>query len=270
MSLVFIATLGQRPEAITHALDKLRPQYAYEAIALLYTEPGQSVIRDALQAIKPVLERDYDALPVHYHTLYTESGHAIIDIDSRYSAEQYHHAVLRHLHDYKQRGCHVHLLVSGGRKGMSIYATLAASVVFHPPHDKVWTVISSVPLSDQHGQFHIPAGKLDAVQMIDMPIVTARLAPGIDPQIYLNTPISHRERFLNKLTREERMLALTLAANAYADNPRLAELLHKSTRTVENQLRAIYEKMTVYFDFGETLPDSTKRIALLDILREPR
>jgi len=268
MNHLFLATLGQRPEAITVAFDKLRAQYHYDGIAILHTEPSLSGITAALQALKPVLERDYAALTIHYHTLYTESGEAIIDIDSRHSAEQYHRAVLSLLYSYKQRGYRLHLLVSGGRKAMSIYATLAASVIFNPPHDKVWTVLSPDSMVAQPNQFHIPPGLLDAVQVVDMPIVSARLAPGVPPQMFIDQPRSNRDRFMSKLTREERVVAEMLAANAYLDNQGLAERLNKSTRTVENQLRSIYEKMMAYFDFGETLPETTKRIALLDVLRD--
>ena len=69
MSVVYLATLGQRPEAITMALDYLLPQYAITHAAILHTEPRHSGINYAYDMLKPVMQRDYPTLTTTFHEL---------------------------------------------------------------------------------------------------------------------------------------------------------------------------------------------------------
>lgn len=45
MGTVFLATLGQCPEAITLALDRLHERYQYADVILLHTDPQASGMR---------------------------------------------------------------------------------------------------------------------------------------------------------------------------------------------------------------------------------
>lgn len=125
MALIFLATLGQAPEAITFALDKLIGQgYSYEKISILHTDAQASAIRDSYERLMPVLARDYAAPAISYPL-------CLIDIVDETSARAYFTALGQVLRAYKQEGHILHLLVSGGRKAMSIYAMIAASILFH-------------------------------------------------------------------------------------------------------------------------------------------
>lgn len=265
MSAVYIATLGQRPEAITVAFDRLHEQYHYKAMGILHTEPNVSGIAQAYTDLRAVCRRDYPTIPVHFHEMVFENGTPLIDIENQQSAEAYYRSVLQILYGYKRDGWHVHLMIAGGRKAMSIYAMLAASVIFETPYDCVWTVLSPETMLAKPGQFHIPPGLRQQVQLVELPLRPARVASGTNIEALLERPISRGEAFLVKLTPAERELVDLLRRNPYASNDQLGQLGHKSGKTVENQLGAIYDKMIGFLDFGEKITD--KRQALLDILR---
>jgi CRISPR-associated protein (TIGR02584 family) len=265
MSTLFIATLGQRPEAITVAFDRLNEQYRYDLLAVLHTEPNSSGIAQAYTELRAVCARDYPSLPTRFHEVTYPNGSPLIDIEDQRSAEAYHRAVLYVLYQYRREGYRLHLMIAGGRKAMSIYAMLAASVIFEPPYDRVWTVLSSESLMAQPGQFHIPARMRDQVQLVDLPLRPARIAPGTNVEVLLARPNSNREVFLAKLTDAERELAKLLLEHPYATNEELAKAAGKSHRTIGNQLASMYDKMVGFLDFGEDIYN--KRQALLDVLR---
>lgn len=266
--LAFLATLGQRPEAITVALDALSSRYIYTVGAVLHTDPQLSGIAGALAALKAVLAEDYPALRIDYRVLTEADGRPLLDLTDAVSANAYHAALLDCLYHYRQEGYQLHLLVSGGRKAMSIYAMLAASILFEPPHDQVWTVLSPDALLAQPGVFHIPPGLRQEVQLVSLPIITERLAPGIDPRTVLERRESHAEQFLSKLTRTEKTLALLLKSHPYASNADLAAMLSKAEKTVENQFGSIYDKLIGYLRFGEQIDVNKRRQALLDVLKD--
>lgn len=265
MGGVFIATLGQRPEAITVAFDRLNEQHRYERLAVLHTEPTLSGIAQAYADLRAVLKRDYPTMPAHFHEITFPDGSPLIDIEDQRSAEAYHRAALRVLYQYRRDGYHVHLMIAGGRKAMSIYAMLAASLLFEPPHDRVWTVLSPESMMAKPGQFHIPAGMRDQVQMVELLLRPARIAPGTDIETLLAPPVSRREAFLSKLTEAEREVAKLLLSSPFATNEELAAIGGKSPRTIGNQLVSMYDKMVGFLDYGEGI--RKKRQALLDVLR---
>ncbi len=265
MGYAFIATLGQRPEAITVAFDRLTEQYHYDLLAVLHTEPHTSGIAQAFADLCAVCDRDYPRLQTRFHEITYSDGSPLIDIEDRQSAEAYHRAALHVLYQYRREGYRLHLMIAGGRKAMSIYAMLAASLIFEPPHDRVWTVLSPESMMAQPGQFHIPAGMRDQVQLVDLPLRPARVAPGTDVEALLERPSSRSQSFLDKLTEAERELAKLLMENPYATNEELAKIAGKARRTIGNQLASMYDKMIGFLEFGEDIYN--KRQALLDVLR---
>jgi DNA-binding NarL/FixJ family response regulator len=107
----------------------------------------------------------------------------------------------------------------------------------------------------------------EQVQVVDMPLLTARLAPSaqVNPQEILERRLHPRDDFLNnKLTPRERELADMLLSHPDVNNRTLADLLHKDIKTVETQLSSIYDKMKIYFDNGERI--GNKRLALIQLL----
>jgi CRISPR-associated protein (TIGR02584 family) len=265
MPIIYAATLGQRPEAITVAFDRLCEQYRYEGIAVLHTEPNVSGIAQSYTDLRGVCTHDYPSTTARFHEIAYQDGAPLVDIENQRSAEAYHQSVLRILYEYKRDGYDLHLMIAGGRKAMSIYAMLAASLIFEPPHDKVWTVLSPESMLVQVGQFHIPPGMRQQVQLVELPLRPARIAPGTDIAALLTRPTSRNEQFIAKLTMAERELVNLLRRHPYASNDQLGQMQNKQGKTIENQLREIYAKMIGFLDFGEMITD--KRQALLDILR---
>lgn len=267
MPNLFAATLGQRPEAITVALDELHARYHFGAVAILHTEPQLSGIAAAYDELKAVLAADYPDLPVRWHELRRASGTPLIDITDQDTANDYFRGVLRVLHDYRADGYITHLLVAGGRKAMTIYATLAAALIFGP-RDRVWTVLTPLDLI-QEGRFHMPPGTRNQVTLVDLPILPPRLKSGEsaaldDPLILIAHRRDPRQALMDRLTPAEQATVTLLEQHPYASNEELAAMLGKSPRTVENQLQGIYRKMIDLCDEAETA--TSKRQVLLDIL----
>ena len=264
MSHLFLATLGQRPEAITVAFDHLNERYAFAGVVLITTDPQVSDIDQAYTDLTRVFKQDYTGLPVHIRVIERSNGSPLIDIVDSGSAEDYLHGMLSILQGYKRDGYNLHLLIAGGRKAMSIYGTVAASLIFTPGVDKVWTVISPDEVMKK-GQFHAPPAFREQIQAVELLLVTARVPQGADPMEVLKRRRSTRTDFLARLTSEEQRLCNLLIDQPYASNQDLGGILNKSERTVENQLRSVYGKLTGFLDLGERV--SNKRQALLDMLR---
>lgn len=129
------------------------------------------------------------------------------------------------------------------------------------------TVLSDERLLTQQG-WHVPPTAWEQVQLVSLPFVPLRRVPNDDPSRYFGGapfPNPHAE-FLATLSREELTLAEAIRQHPYETNDQLAERLSKSIKTLNNQLNAIYSKMRAFY--GDTVPEATRRIALLDILRE--
>lgn len=267
MPNLFAATLGQRPEAITVALDELQTRYRFSTAAILITDPQLSGIADAYASLRKVFSSDYPDLSVRWHEILGARGEPLIDITDQDTANDYFRGVLRVLRDYHDDGYTIHLLVAGGRKAMAIYATLAAALIFGP-QDRMWTVLTPPKLM-QEWQFHMPPGTRDQVRLVDLPVLPPRLkrsesAALDDPLDVIARRRDPRRLLLDRLTPAERETVELLEHHPHASTENLAGMLDKSSRTVENQLQSIYRKMIDLCDEAEIA--TSKRQVLLDIL----
>lgn len=263
MSHVFFATLGQRPEVITVALDMLMPRYQYAQVVILHTHPKKSGIAQALADLTTIMKREHPADFVRYFELGSDDGKPILDITDEASAHEYMMSVYRALAGYRNWPTKLHLLVAGGRKAMTIFATLAATYVFDE-YDRVWTVLSPESLL-QPGMYHAPGDLRDQVQLVELPIVLARNAPGVVGHPPSSRRKGRREDFLLRLTPEERTLAELFRDFPYASDEDFAAILFKSDRTIQTQLRSIYRKLNMYFDNSDRVSD--KRRLLADLMK---
>jgi len=273
MATVLLATLGQRPEAITIALDALQQQRStpYAELCVIHTHRTLSGIAEAREQLLHVLRTDYPDLPVCLEEIKLRDGSALIDIHNHPSAMDYYHGMLRVIHAYQHNGDDVHLLVSGGRKSMSAFATLAATLLFGK-QDRLYTVISPPSLITMHGAFHAPPMLARQVIIVEMPLIPVRMTDGAraampdDIVAYAQRRANPREDFLRRLTPQERVLVDELTHTPYAQNNELAAALHKSPKTIERQFSSIYKKMIGYLDTGEVMGATKRRQALIDIL----
>lgn len=265
MSHVYLATLGQRPEVITLALDGLlRMGYPIGTAVVLHTDPIGSPIASALESLRPVLAGYQPSITPLYREVMCPDGQPLHDITDTLSADSYHRALIHIFAEFKASTSALHLLVAGGRKAMSIYAMLAASVVFGA-QDRVWTLLSEPELVARRGEFHLRAGDYDKIQMVALPMLTARLVPGADPIDAYERRADPRTDFLTKLSPAETAIAEALIQSPSATNAELAARLGKSQSTVEKQLESIYAKMVGFYDGGESVVH--KRAVLVNLLR---
>jgi hypothetical protein len=266
MTNVYLATLGQRPEAITVALDLLSERYTFTEAVILHTEPQVSGIAGAYRDLQAVFAQDYPDLSTRWYELTGIDGSPLMDIESQATANHYYQAVLDVLLEYKRQGYALQLMIAGGRKAMSIYATLAAGVLFGR-QDRVWTVLSPPAMLNTPRQFHVPAGLRHEIQLVQLPLLPARLVGGHlpdDVDTYLQRRRDLRTDFFLRLTLAEQEVAEVFTQHPYHFNEDLAEVLGKSKRTIDNQFASIYQKLALFLDAWEDIGD--KRAALRDLL----
>jgi CRISPR-associated protein Csx14 len=270
MSCVYLATIGQRPQAITVALDNLRTRYVYERIGLLHTDPVHSGISEPLRELRLEIARAYPELPVELHEIRALDGSALLDIEDESAAEAYFYGVLDALLLYKQKGYSVHLMVAGGRKAMSVYAVYAASLLLDE-HDAVWTVLTPPDIM-QRNLWHVPPAERARIQVTPMPFLPSRFAPTTLESLTRQDIIEHlarrlnrKEMLLSRLTDAQRRVANVLALHDDYSDAQIAQLLSLAERTVQRHLQDIYDRMRDVFDFGDRIRDP--RLALIKIMK---
>jgi len=245
------------------ALDVLLPRYHYTEIGIIHTDRIESGIAAAYKVLIPHLESYYTDCEIVTHELVQDVYKPLMDITDQATAQAYFYGLMEVIRVYRQQFIPVHLLVSGGRKAMSVYATVAATYLFGE-QDRVWTVLTE-PKWMTNGVFHLPAGNQDAAHVVELPLIPSNMPAGAMTSLeVVANRRSPRQRFLESLSKQEAALAEVFRQHPYATNDQLGEILGKANRTVENQLRSIYIKMFDHFDMN--ISDSSKRQALLDIL----
>jgi CRISPR-associated protein Csx14 len=268
---IFIATLGQRPEAITVALDLLSEQHHFESVCILHTQPELSKIAQAVTDLRAVFSRDYSHLAIRWHEITCADGSPLIDITNSTTAEDYFTSLYSTLRDYKRQGYTLHLMIAGGRKSMSAYATVAAGMLFSH-RDRLWTVLSPAEMIEKPGVFHIPPGLRDQVQLVDLPILPQKYSQ--EEQALLDNPLALvaerrdiRRAFLDGLSPELRRLAELMTSQPAVTQQTYGQILRKSERTIENQIAKMY---TILAEFVPDLPDGVHRRTVLNEVLQGR
>ncbi|MBE2196787.1 MAG: hypothetical protein IAE83_21630 [Anaerolinea sp.] len=266
MANVYLATLGTRPEAVTVAFDLLHSRYHFAQMVVLHTEPHHSGIADALNALKAAFPREFPGVPARYAEITRRSGDPLLDIQDQETAKDYWKGVTDILLEY-QRDYNLHLMIAGGRKAMSIYATLAAGLFFRP-RDRVWTVLSPESML-RGGHWRAPAGMRDQVQIVALPVFPVERSDQLramlgDLDSLLAARDTSRSEFLARLSPAETLLVERTQQHRGATSKQLGEMLSKSEKTIDNQFSGIFEKLAEYVD----LPEGTRyrRQLLLEFL----
>lgn len=269
-----IATLGEQPQVVTLALDLLqaRGQEIREVVAL-HTAPAREAMRASVERLRGE-QGTYPSLPFRFVPLVGASG-SPADILTEGDAAAAFSTLYRVLKQTKRQGKRVHLSLAGGRKIMSAYALAAAQMLFEAD-DCCWHLISEGPLLAE-GRMHPRPG--DSVRLVPVPVlrwsavspVFTALAQYDDPWAAVqaqNEWVKQEARqraaaFLEALTPAERELAELLAAEGLT-NAALAVRLHRSEKTVANQLSSIYRK---YYDMHGLPGSRAALIAELGMVR---
>jgi len=241
------------------------PTHHYARIGILHTDPAFSGIAEALRTLMPVLEADYTGCQVIQHEIRISKDKALDDIVDQVTAEAYLHGLVECIRHYRQQHIPVHLLVSGGRKAMSIYATIAATYTFGD-NDVVWTVLTE-PHVMAPGKFHAEPEERQCVEAVQLNILRVNMPPGAmtDVEAILKRR-DHRAKFLASLTKQEEALAdIYRQMHPTISNRELGDVMSKSHRTIENQFASMYGKLELAFNIDLSDNDK-KRHVLHEIL----
>jgi CRISPR-associated protein (TIGR02584 family) len=262
---ILLATVGQRPAAITMALDNLYPRYAYEQIVLLHTDPNHHGIAESLRGLIAELQT-YDNLHIQQVEMTRTDGTSMTDIDTHPNAEGYFHSLLDTFRTFRQQGYSVHVLISGGRKAMSAYAVVAASYMLSY-NDRLWTSMVSPDLM-KPDLWHAPPGKTNEVTVLSLPFKASQLTNQQLDDVELQTLVwgetyDLRERFIAGLTPTEARITQMILDHPYDTDAQIADHLAMAPKTVGNHLTRIYGKLEGYFGH---VTDSNKRFFLRDVL----
>lgn len=247
---IFVATLGAHPQVVTLALDVLLQRgETIDTVYILHTAPQYPPIDTALPSLLEALKSDYPT-PIQTNSyLLTDRLGALADVTTSDEIDAAFEAVRRLLSQQKYAGNRVHLCVSGGRKTMALFAAAAAQSVFDV-EDRMWHLISP---SEVIATGHMHAGPDDGVTLVRVPIRHWGQLQRQDP--------SRVETFMEQLTDAEREVTRLLMSRGLS-NGELASALGKSSKTIANQLTAIYNKAYHHFELSHT-PDRTELLVVL-------
>lgn len=265
-----IATLGAEPQVITLALQLL--EQAGEAVThvvVLHTLANRPPLDRAL----PALQRYFAerAGPPFLQTMEAP----LADVLTPAEMDAFTDALYTVVRAWVAKRGRVHLLLAGGRKSMTMLGMSVAQLLLGP-EDRVWYLHSDEPLR-LSGRMELAEG--DQAQLVPIPLAQRTPAPPVltrsfqatTPADALHELAAEQARrvahFLARvLTPAERELALLIGQEVLTVRE-LAEQLHKSPKTVTNQLTVIYNKLEA--EFGLEPDVGVKREFLRKIVTEP-
>lgn len=250
---VLVATLGAEPQVVTLALDALLASGVPIArVIVVHTLPDREPIAPALARLQAEFVARQAYGPALLYVPFQLAGRQgpLQDVTTAEEISAAFESMVVLLRQLKHAGHTIHLCIAGGRKTMTAFAIASASLVFER-HDRIWHLVSP-PALVQSRALHASEGQ--AVQLVPVPVAAWRAASGV---------AEHRaDDFLRRvLTPAEREVAELLLRTG-ASNAELARQLHKSPRTIANQLSSAYAKLQDYLDLPSA-PDRTTFLALI-------
>lgn len=260
---VLIATLGAEPQVVALAADLLRQAgELLQAVVVLHSAPDRLPISHSLPALQAIFAAHPDWPPLICRPLPTADALTPDELHS------FADALYQTLQSWLQQGARIHLLLAGGRKSMAMIGMSVAQTTLGAD-DCVWYLWSGEALrrSGEPRAAHPDDARLIAIPLPRLspiaPVYTAPLqaADLSGARAALERVRQQRlRRFVEEeLTAAERAIAALLVRELLTVR-QLAERLHKSPKTVQNQLNQIYAKMEAAFGL---LPDrSVKREVL--------
>lgn len=269
-----VATLGSEPQVVTIVLDRLLAKgYHIDRVVIIYTAAG--VIQEALARLVDEFDGTvYPGITLRTAPVTGPDG-AVEDFRAEEDVSALLGTLYREVRDARRQGRTVHLCVSGGRKVMGIAGMVVAQLLFGPD-DRVWHLMSEGWQPGGEKRMHLRPD--DRVWLVSVPVLRwtdsaallAALGDLDDPaeairrqETLARSEAMRRrrefvERWLSKAERE--VVALACAG---LDNAAIAARLHKSERTVANQLTQAYAKLGEWLGFPERTPERSVLIAEL-------
>lgn len=245
-----IATLGFEPQVISLATQLLlRDGVPVASVVVIHTRPHHPSVRDALRALRAVFARHPDWPPLTTHEL------PIDDVLTPAEMDCFERALFDLMRAALLHEERVHLLLAGGRKPMAMVGASVAHMLLGPS-DRLWYLYSDEGLR-RSGRPILADG--DHAQLIPIPLPQQGDAPPhLTRAVQAETPAAARReidaaraqrlRYFveTTLTPAERAVALLVARDVLTTRE-IAAQLHKSPKTVTNQLNSIYSKLESAF-----------------------
>lgn len=269
-----IATLGSEAQVVTCGLDLLlRRGEDVRRVIVLHTQDG-GVVFDAVNRLHNEFERG--GFPAGVSLRFTPlaaHGQALADVQTPQASEAAFQALYSCIWTAKRGGDAVHLLIAGGRKNLAIHAMVAAQMLFDD-RDRLWHLYSAGDFLESK-RLHPRPG--DDVHLLDIPVLLRNL---ISPALGELSQVEDARQALDKLRRldlearlsqargfvlgslthgEARVVELLVRAGA--GDAEIAAKLCLSARTVEQHLRAAYQKAANHWEL-----ESVNRAQLIALL----
>jgi len=245
-----IATLGAEPQVVALATQLLlQAAMPLTAVVVVHTDATAAPIATALPAVSRTFAGQPSWPPLYLHAI------PIADVLTPAEFTRYTDALYSVVRHWLRAGCQIHLLLAGGRKSMAMLGMSVAQLLLGP-EDRVWYLHSAEPIRQARTHLLQPG---DEVQLIPIPLPQQHSAPPIFRRHFQAETLdaaqaeldaaqaAQRRHFVeHELTRAERAVA-ALVVEEVTTVKELAARLHKSPKTVTNQLNSIYSKVESYF-----------------------
>jgi CRISPR-associated protein Csx14 len=246
---VLVTTLGAEAPVISITTQLLLAQgVPLAGVELLHTIPTDPAIRSALAAVQSAFA-DRTQWPTLIATQLP-----VTDVLSPGELDAFANALFGVLKKWLRLGHTVHLLLAGGRKSMAMIGVTTAQLLFGP-EDRIWYLYSDDNLraSGRH-----TLRSTDDARLVQIPLPPPLTAPIYGHALEAETPdearsllarqvVEQRRRFVeDELTPAEREVARFVVQDV-ATVGEIAARLHKSPKTVTNQLTSIYAKLEAVF-----------------------
>lgn len=267
---VMVATLGTEPQVVTIALDLLREKgHQPEEVVVVHT--AGEVVRPALARLEEELASSavvYRPLPI-----VGPSG-PVADIVTEEDATALLRTLYREVRALKRARSRVHLSIAGGRKPMAVYGMVVAQLLFDEG-DRVWHLLTEGWEPGSERVMHLRPG--DRAWLVPAPVLRwtqsaaaiAALMAQDDPwaairrqqELAQGQAMRRRGEFLRHWLSPAEREVVELLVREGLDNAGIARRLHKSERTVANQLTQVYAKLHEFLGFPEATTGRSVLIA---------
>jgi DNA-binding CsgD family transcriptional regulator len=243
----------------------LRQGQAVQTVCIAHTTAPGAPIAAALAALQAAFAAPpyWDQVRLELAPLCDPQGRPLPDVDTPQAGEAALRLLYRLVRQAKLAGQSVHLSIAGGRKTWAVFGMAAAQMLFDAD-DCLWHLYSGGEfLASQ--RLHPQPG--DEAHLIPIPVIPwSQVSPLLAGLGELDDPFAAAERIrslqinarieqgrafaLGALTPAERRVALGLVQAGLSDEA-LGAQLSLSPRTVEQHLRAVYQKAAYHWE----LPD---------------